>query len=117
MYTPSINTLLAMGLLFSAPLTSALVLRSINQDSVKLITARGIAVHDIAARNIATLMARHRTGAQNGAKKGAAGGNATTVSIDNKAGNSTAKAGKKGKAGKNGRAQLFVEREAHYTEV
>ncbi|KAG4025274.1 hypothetical protein MFRU_062g00230 [Monilinia fructicola] len=126
MYTPSINTVLAMGLLFSSPLISGLALPSIEQDSIastdiEFITARGIAAHDIAARNIAALMTRHRTEAQNGAEKGVAGGresaNATIFGNDNKAGNSTAKAGKKGKAGKNGRAQMLGEREARYTEV
>ncbi|KAI9641395.1 hypothetical protein NHQ30_010197 [Ciborinia camelliae] len=112
MHTPSIKTLLTVGLLLSTPFTSAIAIPSIDKKSIA-----GTGIESIEARDIdgliTGLITRHHTEAQIAAKNRGA----TATTDNNKATNGTTKAGKKEKAAKNGRAQLFEEREAHHTEA
>ncbi|TEY74882.1 hypothetical protein BOTCAL_0068g00090 [Botryotinia calthae] len=136
MHTPSINILLAVGLLFSTPFTSALTIPSIDKKSIA-----GTSIESIETRDIPALINRHHTEAQIAAKAGKAKGKgqrevlerephhteAQIAAKEAKAGKKNGRdvetrhhtkaqiAAKKGKASKNQRD--VEEREPHHTEA
>ncbi|TGO25573.1 hypothetical protein BPAE_0077g00210 [Botrytis paeoniae] len=137
MHTPSVNILLAVGLLFSTPFTSALTIPSIDKKSIA-----GTGIESIETRDIPGLINRHHTEAQVAAKEAKAKGKGQRDVFEREAHHTEAQiAAKEAKAGKkNGRdvesrhhteAQIAAkeakakaknqrdveQREAHHTEA
>ncbi|KAF7897707.1 uncharacterized protein EAF01_008673 [Botrytis porri] len=110
MHAPSINILLAVGLLFSTPFTSALAIPSIDKKSIA-----GAGIKSIETREIPGLINRHHTEAQIAAKEAKAKGKGQRDVLEREAHHTEAQiASKEAKAGKkNGRD---VE-SRHHTEA
>ncbi|KAM0146418.1 hypothetical protein ACHAQE_010745 [Botrytis cinerea] len=111
MHTPSINILLAVGLLFSTPFTSALTIPSIDKKSIA-----GTGIESIETRDIPALINRHHTEAQIAAKAGKAKGKGQRDVLEREPHHTEAQiAAKKAKGSKNQRD--VEEREPHHTEA
>ncbi|TGO49662.1 hypothetical protein BCON_0204g00160 [Botryotinia convoluta] len=109
MHTPSINILLAVGLLFSTPFTSALTIPSIDKKSIA-----GTGIESIETRDIPGLINRHHTEAQIAAKEAKAG-KKNGRDVESRHHTEAQIAAKKAKASK---GQRDVEkREPHHTEA
>ncbi|TGO62602.1 hypothetical protein BOTNAR_0111g00200 [Botryotinia narcissicola] len=110
MHTLSINILLAVGLLFSTPFTSALTIPSIEKKSIA-----GTGIESIETREIPGLINRHHTEAQIAAKESKAKGKGQRDVLEREAHHTEAQiAAKEAKAGKKNGRDVVTR---HHTEA